>query len=875
MIHSRRSLSRVAMAVALFSLPVLAFMVPVHLEITQTVLRGISKAIGSHTYKFTDKAIQEVMKANQNTDECISCQFHSEYHFDDEDFAGASQRLVTLKNQILSDLSGSSPNGKKAREHLGQAFHTLQDFYAHSTRVELGQSSYDSLLGVSTFNGPGTAQTCLNDGATLGGQGLSLVTSGYFPLPEPCTSSIPAGKCRHGYQGSILHNCNGINKDYAGRPNFQAAHDLAVTATTRFVNELILNDSSITNNAKAVKALMGISNTLGMVVDDTGSMYDVIASVQSNIGAIVNSVVGTDDEPNQYLLEPFNDPYWGPTTQTADAPTFLAQVNSLYADGGGDCPEYAMSGLLEAVNAADDDSTLYLFTDASAKDSDLYSSVNAVAMSKGTQVNFILFGSCSPIDPGFQAVAAATGGQVFFLNRGSETGAIFPLISSQIGPPQVIIVHDAGTLSASRDIQFPVDSANTLLSVSVSLDAVTSLTLKRPDGTVVNAGDPGVTLTGLSTGAIYLIASPQSGTWDLNVQGSGQYSVDVRGKTTRDQLTQFPIFSSFDFVTLTGRIGHEGYFPIPGQPVVGDTQTVVGRLSGTVTNVGFSMVTEAGDPLQSLVLAQGDANAPPDDYVGTVPLPSQPFRVVVTGKDASGVPFQRTIPALFHPQTVRVSPTNQPDGLPQGQNVLLTYTVQNVGPADTFTLTSSDGKSYVASVTPGSLSLGTGGSGNVTVNLFIPLSATLGTEDSITLVATSTTNPAVTNSSVRTYEVISEAGDTMPPTITAAASPSSLWPPNGDMVPVTVSGTVVDTQSGVNLSSGTFVVDDEYGLIEPSGAFNINSDGTYTITVSLQASRYGTDRDGRHYTITVQAKDNAGNVGNASVMVLVPHDQGH
>jgi hypothetical protein len=503
----------------------------------------------------------------------------------------------------------------------------------------------------------------------------------------------------------------------------------------------------------------------------------------------------------------------------------------------------------------------------------MFPSVDAVAVSKSLKVNFILFGSCSPIDPGFQAVAAATGGQVFFLNRSTETGSIFPLVSSQIGPPQVTIVHDAGTLSASRDIQFPVDSMATLLTVSTSVDTFGSITLKRPDGTVVAATDPGVTITGLSTGAIFLINSPLPGTWDLQLQGSGAYSLDVRGKTTRDLLSQFPNFSSFDFVTLTGRVAHEGYFPIPGQPVVGDTQTVVARVSGTTSNVAFSMVTEGGDPLQTITLAQGDPNAIPDDFVGTIALPAQLFRVIATGKDASGVAFQRTIPMLFRPETVKVTPTNSLDGLPQGQSVSLTYVVQDVGAADTFNLTSSDGKSFVTSVTPASLSLAAGGTGTVTVNLFAPQSAVVGTADAITLIATSASNPNVTNSSVRTLEVIS--GDTTPPTIAATANPSSLWPPNGKLVRVGVSGTVTDSQSGVNLSSGIFTVTDEYGTVQPSGSFNINAGGSYSFAVSLKASRNGNDKDGRQYTIAVQAKDKAGNVGSASVGVVVPHDQGH
>src|ERR1051326_6652445 len=82
------------------ALPISAFIPAIHADITRGVLADISKTVGSNTYQFTDKAIQEIIKANTDTD-CVSCQFHSEYHFDDEDFTNASQRLVNLRTPIL------------------------------------------------------------------------------------------------------------------------------------------------------------------------------------------------------------------------------------------------------------------------------------------------------------------------------------------------------------------------------------------------------------------------------------------------------------------------------------------------------------------------------------------------------------------------------------------------------------------------------------------------------------------------------------------------------------------------------------------------------------------------------------------------------
>ena len=107
-----------------------------------------------------------------------------------------------------------------------------------------------------------------------------------------------------------------------------------------------------------------------------------------------------------------------------------------------------------------------------------------------------------------------------------------------------------------------------------------------------------------------------------------------------------------------------------------------------------------------------------------------------------------------------------------------------------------------------------------------------------------------------------------------SANPATLWPPDGRLVTVTVSGTITDEPggSGVEPSSAAYRVMDEYGQIQPSGSVTLDADGSYAFTVALQASRKGNDRDGRHYTIVVSATDMAGNLGVASATVTVPHN---
>jgi hypothetical protein len=123
--------------------------------------------------------------------------------------------------------------------------------------------------------------------------------------------------------------------------------------------------------------------------------------------------------------------------------------------------------------------------------------------------------------------------------------------------------------------------------------------------------------------------------------------------------------------------------------------------------------------------------------------------------------------------------------------------------------------------------------------------------------------------------LLNNTADTTPPVITVSATPRLLWSPNGKMVPVTVSGTIIDTGSGVKAGSATYALKDEYGEIQPIGTITLSPEGNYSFTVLLQTSRQGSDLDGRRYMVTVRAKDNAGNGGSNTSTVTVLHDQGH
>jgi hypothetical protein len=118
--------------------------------------------------------------------------------------------------------------------------------------------------------------------------------------------------------------------------------------------------------------------------------------------------------------------------------------------------------------------------------------------------------------------------------------------------------------------------------------------------------------------------------------------------------------------------------------------------------------------------------------------------------------------------------------------------------------------------------------------------------------------------------------DTIPPVIASASTnPKVLWPPNHKMVAVRVSAAVTDACGPTTwriVSVASSEADDAIGSGNTSPDWKITGDHT----VNLRAERAGGNKSGRVYTITVQARDVAGNLSNpATVQVTVPHSRGH
>lgn len=740
-----------------------AFSVPVHRRMTEDILGAMSAEISGQTATFSERALEQISDANEAVDDITSgsaALFSPERHFTNETFQKSTQRLIDLREEVLELVRRDVPDGNTARIRLGQALHTVQDFYSHSNWVELGNTGINSVFGTSTLANPaGTLQPCSDDPMTLDSGGGGGNSSAYYLGILGCnTAQLPAGKCFH---GNYTASCVGINKDLdaagaedegvAQSPFHDQAAAVAKDATRAYVQGIL---DELAGEDEALSALLDVRGSIGFVIDDSGSMGAEISGVRQIVTWIVQFLDAIPAlTPDSWVLVTFSDPDVSPAFVTKSADDLRAKVQTVSAGGGGDCPEYAQRGLLTAVEAAFPDSRLFFFSDASSKDADLANLVIARAQEKSIAITYVLTGSCSPIDPAYIRGAEETGGQLFFLNPGEIpklTGLIQPQLEGDLTP----VAQHKGTLvsGATRTLTFPVDSTMRGLLVSVSADSKDAVRLRRPGGQVVAATDPDATVTELFTGSLIHVESPVPGAWQVEIEGEGGFTASIQGNSPLQ-------FARFEFVKANEDI-HGGFFPLPGQPVAGETQVGEATLFGPFNSAAFTLLDELGEPLQPVSLSRGFPRAAPDHFLGEISLPAVPFRVSVSGVDESGLPYQRLVPVVFRAQSVsvRVDGMQVFDVLP-GQVVEVPFVVTSHGAAGTYALAVTDTRGYVSAVEPATLALEAGESATVQVTLSVAGDAVPGESSEITLSATRSDDARVFNSATASARVVAELTD--------------------------------------------------------------------------------------------------------------------
>ncbi|HEY0371387.1 MAG TPA: VWA domain-containing protein [Thermoanaerobaculia bacterium] len=874
---ARRVVALVLIQLILLTPSAFAFKQGIHENITETKLQSAG---------FSQKSANVVGDANWYTD--IYEQTTSAAHFDDESLAAGSARLRGKIDSIIQNLANCQKD--EALKEMGRALHTLQDFYAHSNWVNHWGGVNSSIYSMAN---PPASLSC--SPPTFGPGG---VTTGYFSLPgylypspfiTQCATT-PSNKCCH----------KDLNKDEGGRPMHGPARASAEAATSEFaqrVEQEIRSRYPGTRGEAMVKLLKKDQRDIAFVIDDTGSMSTDLAGVKSTVSSLVDSIAAGDESP-RFSLYTFKDStsFHG---ATCDPSEMKAKVAPLFASGGGDCPEAANGAQLAAAQAIQKGGQIFLATDASPGDPHIAPTLLSVAQAKNLNISVILTGNCTsdaslrtaadddarealgieatavaPVIPpsdltsfssqrAFGALAALSGGMLFRVNR-SEFPLAAEIILNRTRPENADVLYAIDNSDASgKSYAVPVDSALEDVTFVVSRLQATgtfTLNLKRPDGSVVATGDPGVSFTTISGVRAIKVNDPAHGTWTMGVGGSGKFVASVFGKSelnlTRFSFLQAPVLQrpEVDFT------------PLPGFPVAGETATGEARVSGERTSVAFGVRNPDASPIAPLALSEARENI----FQGDVTAPQTDFLVYANGIDVNGQPFQRVFRQFFKAQTVRVTPKQLFQSVAPGASAAFEFDVTNLGGTPmTYVLYRNSASGYPVSG-PTSLSLGVGETQTVTLTVSVSPFAMTGTEDPLSLVVTSTADPGVTNNAV-VYTLV--GSNNLPPDVSAATpSKARLFPPNGKFEEIDIEGVVDADGDEVTITIDSIQQDE---AVDATGDGNTCPDagGVGTPTAMLRAERSGTG-DGRTYVIAFTANDGRGGSSSGSVTVCVPRDMG-
>jgi len=119
--------------------------------------------------------------------------------------------------------------------------------------------------------------------------------------------------------------------------------------------------------------------------------------------------------------------------------------------------------------------------------------------------------------------------------------------------------------------------------------------------------------------------------------------------------------------------------------------------------------------------------------------------------------------------------------------------------------------------------------------------------------------------------------DTQAPSMAPVASPAILWPPNHKMKDVVVTLNASDNSGGdlsfsAEVSSSENADKDGDGHTIPDFTEPVIDEENGTISLQLRSERAG-NGPGRVYTIRIEAEDSSGNITEAIVEVICPHNK--
>uniref|UniRef100_A0AAZ3Q4V4 Ig-like domain-containing protein n=1 Tax=Oncorhynchus tshawytscha TaxID=74940 RepID=A0AAZ3Q4V4_ONCTS len=377
------------------------------------------------------------------------------------------------------------------------------------------------------------------------------------------------------------------------------------------------------------------ASTLAFVFDVTGSMYDDLKQVIDGASRILEKTLNRRTRPiKNFVLVPFHDPDIGPVSITTDPKKFQQDLQELFVQGGGDCPEMSIGAIKKALEVSLPGSFIYVFTDARAKDYRLKRDVLQLVQLRQSQVVFVLTGDCGDrSQPGYRAyeeIAATSSGQIFHLDK-QQVNEVLKWVEETVQALKVHLLSSNHDSAQENQWEVPFDPSLKEVTVSLSGPAP-QIELRDPLGTSLEEG-----LTELlnipNSARVVNLKFPRPGAWTLKVGCGGRHTLRVTGVSNLDFRAGFSSIPVSEF-------NHTRERPIKGVPAHVLLKCTGLKPPGQLSHM--ELVSGSGRSLRTLpVPLPSDSGSRGLWSVPKFRTPSQSFFLKVTGKDDKGYPFQR------------------------------------------------------------------------------------------------------------------------------------------------------------------------------------------------------------------------------------------
>lgn len=675
------------------------------------------------------------------------------YHVNGEQIEIAHNYIRTLRQSIadLSSTATTEDDLEEIREKVGAALYTIQEFYSNTNWIELmGNKIYEdfgqddvTLVDIANEQDNTCADCGFIEGIIICDYNIrgDKLTSGYKSgqdVTKPIRTGF-LGKCSHGSPDDDSRFSTATGGIYKGRsivdeaPHFSlhgAASDAAMDATEYF---LIGQGRGLLSliGAEAFRDVFGlrtredvVKTSLTFVIDVTGSMGDDIKAVIAATQNIVNEAKDSDFVPENYILVTFSDPESLTTGRmTTNPQTMITWLQNIAVNGGGDCAEYAMSGMLKGIEMSNEKSKIYLCTDADAKDEDKQGDVMAGLIAKQLTPVFLLTGQCSrrrrKRNSGgaeefelqksfqnekssrgqrvkrssllvFQKIAEETGGRVYETKVAELEAIVEKEIQDTFPSSNVFVTHLIFPTNSmpNENISVPVDNHIETLKIEITtVSAESEFSLLYPNGTDVMFAS-NIEQKNILGGKLTIsILNPSTGAWILTRKTSKAWIVNVTAQSPMDFSTSILAPSS----------DGNSYF-LAGNPIMGFNYSVVVDIQNA--NYNFTcdyalLFDETWNQVVEIPLTKMAVQGISSCIGPYVPFNKSSF-VQISGTDELGNTYLRTRMFSILPTSVklRVLPVLGDLRLNEGTNI--SFSLTNTGDSTAeFIITISDGDTTI------------------------------------------------------------------------------------------------------------------------------------------------------------------------------------